>query len=453
MASEQLLESTKFSVNQLALVNKNGEVIDISNFYAEMSFFDSMFVPVMSGTITMTDAIGLSEEFSFDGSEVLLVDISKFDNSGITDFRKAFRIRKMTNRTNINQSTLMYTLHFVSDELIYSDQRKVNQKYIGTYSDIVGKILADYLKVDPIKFKGYFNQSYGLKSIVIPDLSPLDAIQWCTNRAVDENQSPDFVFFENVVGYNFTTLSKLLQATEVLDIKFQAKNLNSLETIDEMSGARHFEVISTPDLTRRTREGVVSGTFQMFDPMTRSIGPNYNKTVNYGDHFYTMKHGNGTESPLLSNLINRDGTPNIESYEAKRSFGISAANRKLSKYISSKYPASVMKEEDTENFVFQRKAIIENLISKRLKIVMPGNFQLSSGFNVNVQSRVFGRPKASEDETVNGKYIITASRHILKSIGKFETIIETATTSSGIDYVPTSSNIDASDVYSYDEIY
>jgi hypothetical protein len=190
----------------------------------------------------------------------------------------------------------------------------------------------------------------------------------------------------------------------------------------------------------------------MFDPITRSIGPNYNKTVNYGDHFYAMKHGNGSESPLLSNLINRDGTSNIESYEAKRSFGISAANRKLSKYISSKFPASVIKEEDTENFVFQRRAIIENLISKRLKIVMPGNFQLSSGFNVNVQSRVFGRPKFADDETVNGKYIITASRHILKSIGKFETIIETATTSSGIDYIPTSSLSDSSDAYSYDEI-
>jgi len=452
MASEQLLESTKFSVNQLAIINKNGEVIDISTFYSELSLFDSLFVPIMSGTIVITDAIGLSDEFNFDGSEVLLVDISKFDNSGVSDFKKAFRIRKMTNRTIINQSTLMYILHFVSDELIYSDQRKVNQKYIGTYSDIVGKILSDYLKVDPVKFKGYFNQSYGLKSLVIPDLSPLDAIQWCTNRAIDENQAPNFVFFENVVGYNFTTLSKLLQVTEVLDIKFQTKNLNSLEPIDELSGARYFEVLSTPDLTRRTREGVISGTFQMFDPLTRSVGPNYNKTVNYGDHFYTMKHGNGSESPLLSNLINRDGTRNIESYESKRSFGISAANRKLSKYISSKYPDSVMKEEDTENFVFQRKSIIENLISKRLKIVMPGNFQLSSGFNVNVQSSVFGRPKVTEDETVNGKYIITASRHIIKSIGKFETIIETATTSSGIDYIPTSSLADATDAYNYDEI-
>jgi len=266
MASEQLLESTKFSVNQLAIINKNGEVIDISTFYSELSLFDSLFVPIMSGTIVITDAIGLSDEFNFDGSEVLLVDISKFDNSGVSDFKKAFRIRKMTNRTIINQSTLMYILHFVSDELIYSDQRKVNQKYIGTYSDIVGKILSDYLKVDPVKFKGYFNQSYGLKSLVIPDLSPLDAIQWCTNRAIDENQAPNFVFFENVVGYNFTTLSKLLQVTEVLDIKFQTKNLNSLEPIDELSGARYFEVLSTPDLTRRTREGVISGTFKCSIP-------------------------------------------------------------------------------------------------------------------------------------------------------------------------------------------
>jgi hypothetical protein len=205
--ADNLIESTQFTINQLAVYTKSGDVLDIAPLFAQLHLFDSIFVPVMNGYVTLIDSTGLSEYLSFDGSEVLLIDLGKFDD-GTTSFKKSFRIRKMANRINLNASTLAYDLHFVSDELIYSDQRKVNQKYVDTYSNIVAKILADYLNLPT--FAGIFTPSYGIKSVVIPDLSPIDAIQWCTNRAIDVNLGASFMFYENTIGYNFTTLSNIL---------------------------------------------------------------------------------------------------------------------------------------------------------------------------------------------------------------------------------------------------
>ena len=446
--ADNLIQSTQFTINQLAVYTKSGDVFDIAPIFAQLHLFDSIFVPVMNGYVTIIDSIGLSEYLSFDGSEVLLVNLGKF-NDGTTSFKKSFRIRKMANRNNMNPSTLTYDLHFVSDELIYSDQRKVNQKYVDTYSNIVSKILVEYLKLPT--FAGIFTPSYGIKSVVIPDLSPIDAIQWCTNRAIDENLGASFMFYENTVGYNFTTLSNILTKDAILDIKFFPKNLNTTEALDEMSSPRHFEVISSPDVMRRTRQGVNSGKYSVFDPITRTLGHiDEEKTVNYLDHFETVKHGNDT--PMFSAMINRDNTNNYEQYEARRSFGFSGKARQASSYIKKKDPTSLTTVDNQEDFVFQRRAVIENLISKRLKMVMPGNFDLSSGFNVNVESPIYGKPQ-SEDESINGKYLIVASRHILDVKGKFETVIETATTSTDIGYIQGASNILAKAALEYEDDY
>ena len=73
-------------------------------------------------------------------------------------------------------------------------------------------------------------------------------------------------------------------------------------------------------------------------------------------------------------------------------------------------------------------------MGKRLKVVMPGNFQLTSGFNVNVVAPTLGKKfkgDDNEDKSLSGKYIIVASRQII-GYDKHETIIEIATTSSDV---------------------
>ena len=66
--------------------------------------------------------------------------------------------------------------------------------------------MSDYLS---IKKFGIYSSSFGVRNILVPSLEPLVALQWLATRAVDENQSPGFIFFENRMGFNFTNLSTL----------------------------------------------------------------------------------------------------------------------------------------------------------------------------------------------------------------------------------------------------
>jgi hypothetical protein len=161
-------------------------------------------------------------------------------------------------------------LEFVSDEFVFSEQQKITQSYKSTYGDAVKKILENYLKVPEQKLRGIFEQTTGVRDIVIPNLKPLDAIEWCTKRSIDQKRSPNYVFFENNLGYNFVSLSTLLSKDFLFKLKFPVKNIEDTNAAQELLSPKHFEVVNQSDKIKTTKDGVSAGTFIGFDPLTRS---------------------------------------------------------------------------------------------------------------------------------------------------------------------------------------
>jgi len=89
------------------------------------------------------------------------------------------------------------------------------------------------------------------------------------------------------------------------------------------------------------------------------------------------------------------------------------------------------------------------LMSKRVKLVMTGNFQLTSGFNINLEAPNFGKKEKggdNDDPSISGKYIIVGSRQII-GYDKHETIIEVATSAN--EFIPASNPEQNSELLGY----
>jgi len=400
-------------------------------------------LPVINGSIAILDSVSLSSKLIFDGSEAILINIAKDAESDIGEFKRSFRIYKQSSRQQENQTTESYTLHFCSDELLFSDQQRINQSFKGKYSDIVEKIMINYLKVRENNLGGVYENSVGLRKVVIPNLRPLDAIDWCTKRAVDIRNSPNFMFWQNLVGFNFTSLSTLMTQEDILEISFGIKNKKDGSPFSEMGGARNLEVITQNDSLEKTRSGVNAGKFVGFDPITRAYAT---RNISYADHYTSMEHGN--EAPNFTSIQNRDKAYNDQMFDSKKTLSIFGAARKFSNYVKANEPDMITNNQDYENVLFQRTAIIKNLMGKKLKLVMPGNFQLTSGFNVSVSTPSFGVDNDEEDPTLSGKYLITATRHII-SFDKHETIIEVASSSNKQEFIFESNPIQNEAVLDY----
>lgn len=442
--SFELKQSTDFKLKELNLVTKAG-VFDIKQIYEEINLFDSLFNPCMSGNVLVRDALNLSEKLLFDGSEILTINIGKTEDD-IT-FKKSFRIYKQTDRRTVNQTSETYILHFFSDEFLFSEQQRVNQAYKATYSEIATSILIDYLKIPVQQLKGIFEQSSGIKEVVIPNLKPFDAIEWCAKRAVDNQSSPNFLFFQNAIGYNFASLSTLLTQDVLFNVNFDPKNLTQ-SVSNEIIGARSVRIISQFDLVNNTRSGVYAGKFIGFDPLTRTIAT---RKLTYGDHYLNMKHGNKT--PNFSVIKNRDNIDNTEMYDSKKTLANFNEALKYSNYVKRNDPSLINSIEDTHNFLFQRKALLTNLTTQRVAITLPGNFAISSGLNLFLKmpsKAVKVKGDDNYDLSLYGKYLILGTRHIIK-YDKHETVIETATSSNEKDFVAGDTTEQINYALNYDE--
>jgi len=327
-----------------------------------------------------------------------------------------------------------------------SDQQRVTQSYTGKYSEIVAGIMFDYLQVPANQLGGLLTDSNGIRKVVIPNLRPLEAIEWCSKRSLDKFNSPNYIFFQNVSGYNFVGLSDLLTMPAVLDVRFQSKNIEGQDKFSELSGARSYEVVAQNDSMEKTRSGINAGKFIGFDPMTRIVST---RGISFLDVYATMKHGN--KMPNVTDMKNKSGQSNMEAFDSKKALSMFGSGRKYSEYIKANDPESLTYIEPYEDLVFQRKSIMKQLMSKRLRFVMPGNFQLSAGYNVDVNVPELSIKEdgvASEDLSLNGKHLIVASRHII-GFEKHETIIEVASTSTNKEQVLASNPNQSFEVENY----
>lgn len=425
---------SSFVIKQLAIVYKNKQV-DISGLFQELNIHDSIFLPCMHGSIVILDSKGLTQQLSLDGSENLLVDIRKTktqDSESDYTFRKVFRIFKQSNRKNLNQNAEMYILHFISEEYILSEQLKINRAFEDTYSEIAKTILSNDLGVDisyHVGNGGLFSESIGLKKVVIPNLHPLDAIDWCAKKSLDVKESPTFLFFENNRGYNFVTLNELFLQAPILGLNFVPKNVNLNDMPEETQflGVKEFKVLSQYDFLKSVQNGVYAGKFIGFDPITRTIAQ---REITFDDHYYTLEHGN--KNPNLAIVENRLGLNNTQMFDARQSVYVFGYYRKENDYINDNDPQSLNFVDDPYKYIFQRKAILQNLMMQRVQAVVPGNFNITSGVNVELQVPKRGEKLNNQDHfdnTLYGNYLIIASRQCIQP-NKHELIFEAVSDSS-----------------------
>ena len=422
--SLNLSQSTQFKIKDLTLITKLGNV-NIAGIYQEINIYDSMFMPCIRGEILIQDAIGLSSKLLLDGSEYLSMEILKGEESGPTTFKKTFRIYRQSNRENINQNSEIYILHFTSEEMIFSEQKKVNQSFNGTYTDIVNVILKKYLGVTSKKL-GSIENSKGLHTVIIPNLSPFDTMDWLSKRAIDSDSLPNFLFFENKYGYNFVSLTELIKREPIMNINFEPKNL-SVSGGQEFYGAREAKIINSTNYIESIKNGVYSGKFIGIDLLTRKVNINqidFNQTYNK-----TKVHLN--KYPNFTTAANRDGKDAAHMFDSKVSLYAFATTRKDTSWVKENDAQTGTNIDDTHAYVFQRAPILANLLQTTIHLNIPGNFGVTSGAIINLKMPIkSGKTEVGEglDQTLTGKYIVTATRHVIKG-DMHETVIEVATDS------------------------
>lgn len=396
-----IVQSSEFEIKSLVVVSpKTNTEVDVRAIFEEINIYDSVLLNSISGNIIIVDSIGILKGFEFDGSQYLVMEMSK--NGDLFSFNGVFHIYKQSRKDILTQGSMSYQLDFISDEYTVSEQTRVAQHYENTYSNIASIILKDYLKLTPAKSKGQIDPSQGIRSVIIPTLKPLDALTWCSKRALDVNGKPTFLFYENFDGFNFANITNIFKQTPLANINFTPKNLTNNLNV-EFFGVRDYEVLNQYDFIENTKSGVYAKTGRFYDINNRTfkeIRSNFNQD----------------QSGVGSANVNKNVIPPKNN---RFNFGPEQAySSKIESYFyNSKLTG---KEETPDKWLLQREAIMQNLFARKIRVVMSGNFSYTSGKLMNVFVPKFSVSTSNDsdsglDKFLSGNYLIIATKHTLRA--------------------------------------
>jgi hypothetical protein len=394
---------------------------DLKNIMTEISLAEDIFSNYISGYVKIVESMGYIETLALNGTEYLRLTFSKSgDKSNQVD--GIYRIFKVANRklegTMYKES---YLLYFCSDELLLSEQYKINKKYKSSLiSDNVKDILTNYLQAPSNKMSnGVIETTYGQYDFMIPFLKPYDAINFMTNYARPNPSNPgaDMIFYENKYGFNFRSLQTMMKEPSYYTYTYKPKNLNSTDLNTDVYNVTTYEILDSFD----TLNGITQGTFAnqliSVNPLTRK-----RKVTNFDYGVYQQNSKNLNPNPIFDNSTNRNGDRLNQTPQAMLKLIFSNYDSKSSSYIAG-VPGAAGNDIYAETYIPYRTAQLGLANYTRVRLSMPGDPNLTIGrvITFNLLSR---QPNSSElDKYYSGNYLITAVRHII-DLTEYKTILE-----------------------------
>lgn len=414
-AGSQINFATDYKLVSLNFLS-SGSSFDMRPAMIELCYSEDIFSNVISGYLYLIDSQGWIEKFQASGNEFLVMKFGKNDDLNYA-ISKTVRVYKVTKRDARNEgNTETYSFYFCSEELLLSEQYKINKSYPNTnITTIIIDILTNQnlkMNVDATRI-GTFQQTYGYYSFIIPNLKPFDAINWLSTYAqTNLNPGADFVFFENKDGFNFISLQSLYNTSSIGRFTFAPKNLSlkdnegSLDT--QLHNVMTFEILDSYDKLESVNSGIFANNLLSVDILTRSYK---NTSFNYENYVSNRNTKKLNAFDLVNNFANRNGDRISQTANSVTKLVFSNFDSQNAEKVKQN-PGSVTQNIYAEVYVPYRTAQLQLLGHTRLKVTVAGNPDLTIGRVIEFSLLSKDPREKTTDKYYSGRYLITAIKHM-----------------------------------------
>jgi hypothetical protein len=411
---KEVSSSSSVAVIECKIIGSNGQVKDLKEplIFNQIQIHESIYSPVITGTIQLVEGVNLYSLLSMHGNEYLYLSFCRpGEDERDQRYTRTFRIYKSDFRMPTEGSqTQTYVLHFCSDELVFANQQTLSRSLTGlSSSEYIYKILNEDLKVNKKRIK-LFEKSQGIHNFVLTKYKPFEAIEFLTKYSYNENNSP-FLFFENRDGYNFISLEKLLQQNPVASLKYDtAPQTRGRADIRENSiQVERYKFEQGFNVLEGTENGVYANRLYTLDLIRQK----------YSKIDYSTKNEAAKQSMMdgffpINDAVNRNNRPLSQEYNSQPNYWLTNLNQNETPYFISKRFRTI--NTDIENILLQRKAQLNLLKNTRVECLVPGNPNYSVGYVIEFNLPPF-IPNSPDDldPYYAGKYLITNIRHSITS--------------------------------------
>jgi len=386
------------SIDKVKIITRSGLAQDIAAQVITIQIFEDLFSPFISGSLIVRESLDLINLFPFAGEERLELEIST-PSLQKGNIKSNFYIYKLTDRELLGDKSVVYQLHFISEEAVIDMNKKVSRVF-GDKPDVI----VDYLCKDSINgMQTKKNLNIESSSKVIKFISnfwsPTKAIQYATNGAVNNNDSPSYLFFENRDGFNFLSLETLYSNAVYQQFVYDKYTRDKLPKGGDAKNVgqdyKRIDTISIPfgfDYIDRLRSGLFASKMISYDLTKKQ----YNmKMYNMFDHF--------------------DGAKHLNQHNIASNKSIFRTNSTLINYPRANSTFSGFGDATNYRNEQKRLSLIKAAEANKIQIIVPGRCDYTVGQKINVRlykvEPLSDRDEDNLDKMFSGNYIIAAVNH------------------------------------------
>lgn len=400
-SSQQLRYAGDVSIDKIQIVTSAGFYQDITAQVINIQFYEDIFSPFISGSLIVKDSLDLVNLFPFVGEEFVDLEISTPTVEGTT-IKGRYYIYKLTDRELVGDRNVVYQLHFISLEALVDINKKISKVYVGNVANIVKDLVKDKVNGMQSTKEVYVDPTIKDAKFISNFWSPVKCINYLTEYAVNKNDSPNYVFFENRDGFYFISLDTLYKNGVKQDFVYDKYTRDNQEsrgasTRNLQEDYKRIMNISIPvgfDYIDRIRTGTFSSKLISWD-LTRK---------QYNAKMYTM-------------FDKVDKQEHLNKYALASNRAIFKSNSTIINLPRQTQVFGGFGDPSNYKILQERLSLMSLAEGNRLQITVPGRTDYTVGQKVNVNlykiEPVSKDDTDNEDKMFSGNYIIAAINHYI----------------------------------------
>jgi len=442
---DQHAATRDYRLKDITIASPSGGNLSVMFNFVSCSIFEDIFSNTMSCELSIMDTNNVVRHLPIIGQQEKLT--ITFETPGTKDIIE-FKFDIYAVRNKILPSSgrkQVVTLSAVSTIMFNETYTKISKSYYDTTTNIIKDICKEYLEIpDKKMFVDVKGDNEKIK-IIIPNWSPLTAINWLVARARDGDVC-NFVFYEDREGFHLTTLDKLVDVDKPhmgyfytprkhrdyttvgavrgrRQVGYEYRNIESLvfeepgNRLDEINGGMHSSRLLTHNIVTKSYEFTDYNMKKEWDN-TKHIEKNY---------------------PICKDL-DKFGTEHDSVFDFKPKH----------KFLNQKNSLGGEDVEDNDKYqewFSKRKSQIKQGRLFRIAANLAGDSRRKCGDVVYLKFAPL-EPGKNEDESkidkyITGKYLVTTVRHTLSQDGGYLMDMELTKDSVGMPYPKKSKFLDA----------
>jgi len=394
----QVSSESEFQFHNVILsIPEKGIELDISATIMELTLYESVNIPYITGNMVCVDTQFAFEELKMDGTERLELSIvaQEYDYT----FKKNFIITRTVGKTKMDETGYAYNF-YIAEEIFFLDVlKKVSNAYQGTPSQIIKNVLSSEFDKE-LNLIGKTSAQSAF-TYISPFISPLAVVETIRKRASDRNGYPFFVYATlKEDSIRMKSLSDMIETDPINKIPFTFSNAQnySPDRKTQLTNIEYMRDIGTNDTAEMLMNGAVQNQYNVLN--------------------------------LSTNRRNRNNRFNITEVLDAKDDSIYNKDFKIREKTLDQYDPNVLyrivnhttmdelgyhDEQDLEMHVNKMKsnALHKALDKKKINIILPGvlNFYKDTVF-VGEQIMInLPRPGNILDKVTSGPFVVLEVKH------------------------------------------